>query len=192
MLSAGGEKVISIGASTGGVDALSEVLKKFTKNTPPIVLTIHLPNGMTKIYADQLDDELKMEVKEAESGDLLNRGKVLIAPSMKHMKVVRKAGLLAVECFAGEKVQHALPSVDVLFESVAREVGENAVGVILTGIGSDGARGLKEMRNRGAQTIGQDEKTSVIYGMPKVAKEMGAVKYELPIDKIADKIISLL
>ena len=186
------EKIIAIGASTGGVEALAQVLGRFSANVPPIVLTIHMPHGITRIYANQLDDTLNLSAKEAEAGDYLKPGQVLVAPSGKHMTVVKRGGRWAVDCFVGEKVQYAIPSVDVLFESVAREVKQNAVGVLLTGIGADGARGLLQMRQSGAVTIGQNEETCVVYGMPKVAKEMDAVCHELPLEEIAHKILSLV
>ena len=192
MVSSGNIKTIAIGASTGGVDALATILKQLPPETPPILLTIHMQPGMTRLYADQLDNQLVLSVKEAETGDALLTGSVLVAPTGKHMKVVNRCGNLSVNCQPGEKVQHALPSVDVLFESVAEEIRGNAIGVILTGIGADGARGLLKMRNSGASTIGQDEDTCVVYGMPKVANEMGAVMYELPLNQIADKILSLI
>ena len=188
----GNKSLIAIGASTGGVDALDKILSRFSASTPPVVLVLHMPVGMTKLLAHRMDTELAMSVKEAETGDLLTRGQVLVAPSGKHMKIVRRQGKLTVECFIGQKVQHVMPSADVLFESVANEIGSNAIGVILTGIGADGATGLLKMRNRGAKTIGQDEETCVVYGMPKVAREMSAVEYELPLNQIANKIISLV
>ncbi|MCL2216272.1 MAG: CheB methylesterase domain-containing protein [Defluviitaleaceae bacterium] len=186
------QKVVAIGASTGGVDALERVLSQFPASMPPIVLAVHMAKGMTKLLANRFDDQLKLTAKEAETGDLLERGTVLIAPAGKHMKVINKNGRLAVECFIGPKVNHVIPSVDILFESLAPLTGKNAVGVILTGIGADGARGLVAMRDNGAATIGQDEKTCVVYGMPKVAKDMGAVQHELPLDLIAGKILSLV
>ena len=192
MLSSGNGKIIAIGASTGGVDALEQILTRFPANIPPVVLVIHMLPGMTRLYAGKLDSILKLSVKEAKSGDVLTPGRVLLAPAGKHMKIVNQQGKLIVECYAGEKVQHVIPSVDVLFESVAKELGPNAIGVILTGIGADGASGLLEMKESGAATIGQDEKTCIVYGMPKVAKSMGAVEYELPLGQIADKILALI
>ena len=192
MLSSGSQKIIAIGASTGGVDAVENVLSSFPARTPPIVLAIHMQAGITKLFADQLDDTLPLSVKEAETGDILVPNQVLIAPAGKHMKIVNNAGKLTVECFLGPKVQFVIPSVDVLFESIAKEAKGRAVGVLLTGIGADGARGLMAMRNSGAETIGQDEKTSIVYGMPKVAMEMGAVMHQLPLGQIAGKILSLV
>ena len=184
-------KVIAIGASTGGVEALDVLLSRLSVRVPPVVLVLHMPVGFTKLLAARLDGILSVSVKEAESGDFLATGKILIAPAGKHMKVVNLNGRWAVECFVGPKVQSVIPSADVLFESVAETFGANGIGTILTGMGGDGARGLLKMRESGAATIGQDRATSAIYGMPKVAKEMGSVQYELPLDKIADKIMSL-
>jgi len=188
----GNQKLIAIGASTGGIDAVENVLLRLPAHVPPILLVVHMQPGITGLFASRLEDILNYPVKEAETGDLLERGKILIAPGGKHMKVVNKLGRLAVECYAGPRVQHVIPSADVLFESLAPISGPSTIGVILTGIGADGARGLLQMRMAGAQTIGQDEKTCLVYGMPKVAKEMGAVQYELPLDKIADKIMTLI
>jgi len=181
-------KVVAIGASTGGVEALETLMARFPMNIPPVVLVIHMPVGFTKLFAARLDTLLKYTVKEAQTGDILTRNQILIAPAGKHMKVVNKDGRLVVECFVGPKVQSVIPSADVLFESVAENIRHNAIGVILTGMGADGARGLLKMREKGAVTIGQDRETSAIYGMPKVAFEMGAVQYQLPLGKIADKI----
>lgn len=185
-------KLIAIGASMGGVEASQAVLEEFPENIPPVVMVVHMPLGFTKLFAARLDAKLAVRVKEAETGDYLEQGTVLIAPAGKHMEVVRQQGKLAVRCFIGDKVQSVIPSVDVLFNSIAEELGPNAVGVILTGLGADGADGLLEMKKRGAETIGQDKATSVMYGMPKVAFEKGAVKYQLPLSQIAKKILSLI
>jgi len=187
-----GQKIIAIGASTGGVDALEKILVWFQLPMPPILIAIHMPAGMTRLFANRLDEIVKMDVKEAENGDIVKPDHVYIAPAGKHMKVVNRLNKLTLECFAGAKVNHVIPSADVLFESLASLAKKSAVGVILTGIGADGAKGLMEMRNQGAATIGQDEKTSVVYGMPKVAMEMGAVQHQLPLNMIADKILSFI
>jgi len=189
---AGSVSVIGIGASTGGIYAVPKVLTRFSAMSPPVVLVVHLRPGMSRIYADQLDDELNISVSEAETGTVLERGHMYIAPAEKHMKLITRGGRLVVERFAGPRIHQVIPAVDVLFESIAKEVKKDAVGVLLTGIGEDGARGLLAMRNAGAQTIGQDEKTSVVYGMPKVAMNIGAVMHQLPIDAIGNKIISLI
>lgn len=181
-----------MGASTGGFDALESILTRLPPTTPPVVIVMHLQPGIAKLFAAGLNERLILTAKVAESGDVLKQGHVFIAPAGKHIEVVSRPGGLAVQLFAGEKVQAVMPSADVLFSSVAKVVGKNAVGVILTGIGADGAAGLLEMHSSGAVTIGQDEDTCVVYGMPKVARDMGAVLYELPINKISDKIISLI
>lgn len=179
------DKVIAVGASTGGTEALYQILKSLG-DIPGMVVVQHMPPVFTRLYAERLNNSFDFHVKEAESGDMITRNKVLIAPGDYHMKVVKTAGGYMVECFKGEKVNGHCPSVDVLFNSVAETVKENAIGVILTGMGEDGARGLLKMRENGAVTIGQDEQTSVVYGMPKAAYEMGGVMKQAPIDKIAE------
>jgi len=186
------KKVIVIGSSTGGVEAVDKVLSQLPVTVPPILIVQHMPPGITKLFATRLNTAHAVAVKEAEDGDQLVQGQVLIAPAGKHMKVVHRLGKLFIELFVGEKVQYVMPSADVLFESVAEIFGRNAIGVILTGMGADGARGLKKMRDAGAKTIGQNKETCVIYGMPKVAFEMGAVEHQLPINAIADKIMRLV
>ncbi|MCL1843029.1 MAG: CheB methylesterase domain-containing protein [Defluviitaleaceae bacterium] len=185
-------KAIAIGVSTGGFDALEAILTRLPATAPPVIIAMHLTPGIPKLFASRLNELTKLTAKEAESGDILRKGHVLIAPGWQHIKVVNRPGGLAVICYSGEKVQHVLTSADVLFESVANELQENAVGVILTGIGADGANGLLKMRRCGALTIGQNKDSCVVYGMPKIAKDVGAVEYELPPAKIADKILSLL
>jgi two-component system chemotaxis response regulator CheB len=133
----------------------------------------------------------QLTAKQAETGDYLRPGHVLIAPGDMHMRVVNTLGGPIVECFTGARVHHTMPSADVLFSSVASALKRDAIGVLLTGIGADGARGLKDMLEAGAATIGQDKESSMVYGMSKVAKDMGAVKYELPLSDIAEKIISI-
>jgi len=185
-------KVIAIAASTGGVEAVLSVVSRFPATTPPVVVVVHMPIGFTKIYATRLNGKCEATVKEAATGDVLEKGKVLIAPSGKHMKLVNYGGMIKVECFEGDKVNKVIPSADVLFESIADVKKNNAIGVVLTGMGADGAEGLLKMRGKGAKTIGQDRETSAVYGMPKMANEMGALDYVLPLDKIADKILSLI
>jgi len=172
--------------------ALDQIFPYLPAQTPPIIVVIHLQPGMTRIYADMQSEKLKRDIREAKSGDILKPGQILIAPAGQHMKLVSNLGQLSVTCYVGEKVQHAIPSVDVMFTSVAEVAGADSIGVILTGIGADGADGLLKMRNKGAATIGQDEATCTVYGMPKVAKSKGAVQHELPIQEIAKKIVSLL
>ncbi|MCL2350734.1 MAG: CheB methylesterase domain-containing protein [Defluviitaleaceae bacterium] len=187
------KRIIAIAASTGGIEALAQVLPKLPANIPPVALVIHMSTGFTKLYAARFNSfNYPLTMKEAETGDVLKRGQILIAPAGRHMKIVSRAGQMVAECFHGPKVQYVIPAADVLFESVAKELQKDAVGVILTGMGKDGADGLLAMRKAGALTIGQDRETSIIYGMPKVAFEVGAVQYQEPLDKIAAKIMSLL
>jgi two-component system chemotaxis response regulator CheB len=144
------------------------------------------------MFADRLNMLTKLNVKEAKTGDYIEQGKVLIAPGDKHMRIKRVYDKYIVECFKADKVNGHCPSVDVLFESVAKEAGKDAIGVILTGMGYDGAKGLLSMKNSGAQTIGQDESSSVVYGMPRVAYNIGAVSKQLSLDKIACSILEML
>lgn len=167
--------IIAIGASTGGTEATLQVLQNLPADTPGIVVTQHMPEGFTKMYADRLDRLCKMHVKEAEDGDSIAPGQVLIAPGNLQMKVTKSSGRYYVSCYPGEKVSGHKPSVDVLFSSVAATAKNTAVGIIMTGMGRDGASGLLEMRKEGAYTIGQDKESSVVYGMPMVAYEIGAV-----------------
>lgn len=167
--------LIAIGASTGGTEATLQVLKGLPADTPGIVVTQHMPEGFTKMYADRLDGLCSMHVKEAKSGDIIERGQVLIAPGDLQMKVVRIGSKYSVNCFYGEKVSGHRPSVDVLFQSAAQAAGASSVGIIMTGMGHDGAQGLLEMKKRGGYTIGQDEESCVVYGMPMVAYNIGAV-----------------
>ena len=185
------QKIVAIGSSTGGTNALESLLKALPADIPPMVVVQHMPSGFTKLFADRLNALYKQEIREAISGDYLMQGRMLLAPADRHMKLVRRSGRLAVECFVGNKIHGVMPAADVLFESVADTVKSAAVGVILTGMGSDGAKGLMKMHNAGAKTIGQDEASSVIYGMPKAAKDIGAVDYELHLDKIPEMILNL-
>ena len=177
--------LIAIGASTGGTEATSQILKSLGTDLPGIVIVQHMPPMFTRLYAERLNETCAMAVKEAADGDEIVPGRALIAPGGLHMTVARGKGGMIVECRPGDKVNGHCPSVDVLFESVARLKNVNALGIILTGMGSDGAKGLLAMRNAGAETIGQDQKTSVVYGMPAVAANIGAVQLELPLGDIA-------
>lgn len=168
--------VIALGASTGGTEATLEVMRQLPANIPGMVITQHMPKGFTKMYADRLNKLCQMQVKEAEDGDMIQRGLALIAPGGDlQMKVVRSGSNYKVQCYPGEKVNGHRPAVDVLFNSVAETVKGSAVGILLTGMGQDGAYGLLAMRKAGAYTIGQDQESSVVYGMPKVAYDIGAV-----------------
>lgn len=184
-------KVIVVASSTGGTNALEDILKALPAQVPPILIVQHMPSGFTKLFADRLDNLYKQHIREAQTGDLLMQGQVLIAPADKHMRLMHKDGRLAVECFVGTKIHGVMPAADVLFESAANLLKANAVGVVLTGMGADGAKGLMLMHNAGAKTIGQNEATCIVYGMPKVAKSLGAVDYELPLGQIAEKMLFL-
>jgi len=185
------KKVIAIGASTGGTEAIYHVLKSLPPTLPGIVIVQHIPPMFSRLFSERLDKQTRLEVKEAETGDRVEQGKVLVAPGDRHMRLVRRNGGYVVECFEGARVNGHCPSVDVLFNSVASEAGNNAVGVILTGMGADGAKGLLEMRKRGSHTIGQNEISSVVYGMPKAAYDLGAVEYQMDLSKIPDMMASL-
>ena len=186
------DKVIAIGASTGGTEAIKKVITQFPSTMPGVVIVQHMPAGFTKMFSDRLNQLCAMEVKEAESGDRIMPGRILVAPGGLHMRVRRSGGIYQVVCEAGEKVSGHCPSVDVLMHSVAEQVGANAVGVMLTGMGSDGATGMLAMRQAGARNIAQDEATSVVFGMPKVAFDKGGAERLLPIDDMADEVIRLL
>lgn len=182
-------KIIGIGASTGGVEALIAVLTKFPANCPPTVITQHMPAAFTKSFAERLNRLCAPQVKEAEDGDRLEIGRIYLAPGgERHMEV---ANPLAPRCvlMEGEPVNGHRPSVDVLFDSIVKLAGAKAVGVILTGMGRDGAAGLLNMRQAGATTIGQNEKTCVVYGMPRVAHEIGGVGRQLPLNLIGEEIL---
>lgn len=191
-LSESTDKVIAIGASTGGTEALKVVISQFPANMPGVVVVQHMPPGFTKMFSDRLNTLCAMDVKEAETGDRIMTGRVLIAPGGKHMSVVRSGGVYQVKCHDGELVCGQKPSVDVLFRSVAKWVGSNAVGVMLTGMGSDGADGMVEMRKAGARTLAQDEQTSVVFGMPKEAYERGGAERLVPLDRIPVAVRDLL
>jgi two-component system chemotaxis response regulator CheB len=186
------DKIIAIGASTGGTEAIREVVTRYPVNTPGIVIVQHMPSGFTKMFADRLNELCAMRVKEAETGDRVMPGRILIAPGEKHMRVVRSGGIYEVECKAGEKVSGHCPSVDVMMHSVAQHVGRNAVGVMLTGMGRDGADGMLAMRAAGARNIAQDEQTCVVFGMPKEAFENGGAERLVPLEKIAETSLSML
>lgn len=188
-----GNILVAIGASTGGTEATCDVVKGFGPDIPGIVCVQHMPPGFTQMYAKRLNDQCRIQVKEAETGDRVMQGRMLIAPGGdRHMQLVKMNGGYQVEIKAGPKVNGHCPSVDVLFESVARTAGADAVGIILTGMGGDGAKGLLAMRKAGARTIGQDESTCVVYGMPKVAYDIGAVEYQEKLSDIARRTYSVL
>lgn len=185
-------KIIAIGSSTGGTEAVSNILKMLPANIPGIVVTQHIPPVFSRMFAERLNQSTPFYVKEAQTGDYIEPGKVLIAPGDRHMRVKKKGSLYQVECNPGERVNGHCPSVDVLFESVAKEAKQSAFGIILTGMGYDGAKGLLEMRKQGARTIGQDEASSVVYGMPKVAFNIGAVEKQASLEDIPHLLYKLL
>ncbi|MCI8670147.1 MAG: chemotaxis response regulator protein-glutamate methylesterase [Lachnospiraceae bacterium] len=189
----GNNLIVAIGASTGGTEAIFSVAKDFGTDIPGIVVVQHMPPGFTAMYAKRLDDQCRIQVKEARTGDRVLPGHMLIAPGGDaHMRLVKVNGVYQVEVKQGPRVNGHCPSVDVLFESVAKVAGANAVGIILTGMGGDGAKGLLSMRKAGARTIGQDESTCVVYGMPKVAYDLGAVEHQEKLTDIAGRTYSLL
>lgn len=184
-------QIIAIGASTGGTEAISRILRELPGNMPGIVIVQHIPPVFSRMFAERLNGSTMLDIKEAGNGDYISPGRVLIAPGDKHMTVKRMGDRYKVECFEGEKVNGHCPSVDVLFESVAKEVGSDAIGVILTGMGYDGAKGLLMMKRKGARTIGQDEASSVVYGMPKAAYNIGAVQKQVHLDKIPKLLLNM-
>jgi two-component system chemotaxis response regulator CheB len=185
-------KVIAIGASTGGTDALYQILRKLSSNMPGIVVVQHIPPVFSEMFAQRLNNQTNLRVKEAETGDYLDKGVVLIAPGDKHIKIRRIGDRYRVECFAGDKVSGHCPSVDVLFQSVAKEAGKNAIGILLTGMGSDGAQGLLEIKQHNGYTIAQDASSSVVYGMPKAAYNLGAVTKQLTLKDIPKELHEIL
>ncbi|MHB8810749.1 MAG: protein-glutamate methylesterase/protein-glutamine glutaminase [Desulfobulbaceae bacterium] len=184
------DKVVAVGASTGGTEALRIFLQDLPLDAPGVVIVQHMPENFTRAFAQRLDSLCRVTVKEAETNDSVIRGRVLIAPGNHHLLLKRSGARYYVEVKDGPLVCRHRPSVDVLFRSVARYAGKNAVGVIMTGMGDDGSRGLKEMKDAGASlTIAQDEETSVVFGMAKEAIKLGAVDKVLPLDKIAPQVV---
>ena len=187
------ELILAIGASTGGTEAIAAILKDFGPDIPGTVIVQHMPAGFTEMYAKRLNDQCRVQVKEAKNGDRVLPGQVLIAPGGEcQMRLIKANGVYQVEIKPGPKVSGHCPSVDVLFESVAKSAKNRALGIILTGMGGDGAKGLLEMRKAGARTIGQDESTCVVYGMPKVAFDIGAVECQEKLGDIAKKTYAVL
>ena len=182
-------KIIAIGSSTGGTQALERILTKLPANTPGIVITQHMPEHFTASFAERLDTLCAMQVKEAAEGDSVVPGKVLIAKGNYHMILRRSGARYFVQVKPGPAVNRHRPSVDVLFKSVARYAGKNVVGVILTGMGNDGAKGMLEMKNAGAITIAQNESSCIVFGMPKEAIAEGGVDHIVPLNSIHNKIM---
>jgi two-component system chemotaxis response regulator CheB len=184
------DKVVAVGASTGGTEALRVFLQDLPLDTPGIVIVQHMPEHFTRAFAQRLDSLCRVTVKEAENNDSVIRGRALIAPGNRHLLLKRSGARYYVEVKDGPLVCRHRPSVDVLFRSVSRYAGKNAVGVIMTGMGDDGSRGMKEMKDAGASlTIAQDEETSVVFGMPKEAIKVGAVDKVLPLELIAQHVM---
>lgn len=183
-------KVVAIGASTGGTQALQQVLQAMPHNAPPIVIVQHMPESFTKAFADRLNEICDIEVLEASDGDSVIPGRALIARGNQHMMLNRSGANYFVHVKQGPLVNRHRPSVDVLFKSVARYAGANAIGVILTGMGGDGASGMLEMKQNGAYTIAQDEASSVVFGMPKEAIKLGGVDTVLGLDKITSDVLT--
>lgn len=184
------DTIIAIGASTGGTEALRRVLEVLPPNTPPIVITQHMPEKFTQTFADRLNSLCRISVKEAEDGDSVLPGHALIAPGNYHMTLVRSGARYSVRLNQDPPVNRHRPAVDVMFDSVARYAGGNSLGVILTGMGGDGARGMLEMKKSGAYNIAQDEASCVVFGMPKEAIKMGGVDKILPLDQIPSAILA--
>ncbi len=181
--------IIGLGASTGGTEATLEVMKRLPADIPAMVIVQHMPPGFTKMYADRLNRLCKMEVREAQSGDELHRGLALVAPADLQCRVVRIGNRYTVSCMPGEKVSGHRPSVDAMFQSMSETVRCKMVGIIMTGMGQDGAAGLLAMRKSGAYTIGQDKESSVVYGMPMVAQNIGAVCTQASCENIASVLL---
>ena len=184
--------LIAIGSSTGGTDALAKILPHLRPPLPPIVIVQHIPPGFSKLFADRMNNECVLTVKEGENGEIIKPDSVYIAPGGLHMDLRKVGENLQINCFMAPHVHSCRPAVDVLFKSVAKLVGGQALGVILTGIGHDGTEGLLEMKKRGSPTLGQDEKSSVVYGMPKSAFEAGAVDTQVALSSMALAISSLV
>ena len=181
--------LVGLGASTGGTEATLEVMRRLPADIPPMVIVQHMPKGFTQMYADRLNRICKMEVREAKNGDELHRGLALVAPADLQCRVVRIGEKYTVSCTPGEKVSGHRPSVDAMFHSMAEVVRCKMVGIIMTGMGQDGAAGLLEMRKKGAYTIGQDKDSSVVYGMPMVANDIGAVCIQASCDNVANVLL---
>lgn len=186
------EKIIAIGASTGGTEAVQYILKQFAQNMPPVFIVIHMPPGFTKMYSIRLNEICKMYVKEAEDGEEVKYGTVYIAPGGYHMRVLKRYEKFYVSCKKEQKISGHMPSVNALFDSIAKNICPQVVATILTGMGDDGAKGLLNIKNNGGFTIGQAEKSCVVYGMPKVAKNIGAVNIQADLEDIPKIIIDNL
>ena len=185
------DRLIAIGASAGGTEALRVVLEGMPADAPAVVMTQHLPAGFSTAFADRLNRHSAMAVREASEGEAILPGHAYLPPGGKHLQVVRDGARWRCKIDDGPPVNRHKPAVDVLFQSVARNAGANAIGAVLTGMGDDGARGLLEMLQAGASTLVQDEATSVVWGMPGTAFRLGAAQEVLPLDRIAERLIAL-
>lgn len=184
-------KVVCMGASTGGTEALAEVLSALPAAFPGIAIVQHMPANFTRSFAERLDRICQIRVHEARDGDRILPGHALLAPGGLQMAVIRSGASYAVRVGTGEPVNRHRPSVDVLFRSAARHIGPNAIGVIMTGMGCDGAQGMLAMRQAGARTIAEDESTCIVFGMPKEAAALGAAEHVVPLDKIAERLVNV-
>ena len=184
------DTIIAIGSSTGGTEAVKDVLEALPPNTPPILITQHMPERFTKMWANRLNSLSRLSVKEAEDGDSVLPGHALVAPGNYHMTLVRSGARYSVRISQGEPVNRHRPSVDAMFDSVAQYAGANTVGVILTGMGGDGAKGMLRMKQAGAYTIAQDEASCIVFGMPKEAIKLGGVDKVLPLAEIPAAIVA--
>ena len=184
--------VIAIGASTGGTEAITSVVSCFGRDIPGIVITQHIQPKFSEMFAERLGRQTRLICKEAESGDIVKPGHLYVAPGDRQMRLINTGKGYQLECKGTEKVNGHCPSVDVLFDSVAQAAGKKAIGILLTGMGADGAKGLLNMKNAGALTIGQDRNTCVVYGMPMEAYKLGAVSFQLPLKDIPKKVDNLL
>lgn len=184
------DKVIAIGASTGGTEAIRQILNELPPELAGIAIVQHMPPGFTRMFAQGINGTSRLDVREAQDGESILRGTALIAPGNQHMEVIRSGGRYKVKVGQGKPVNGHCPSVSVLFKSVAQEVGANALGVMLTGMGRDGAKEMKLMRDSGAYCISQDEASSVVYGMPKAVVEYGGADIVLPLEKMTSQLIS--
>ena len=185
-------KVVAIGASTGGTEALKNVLSKMPPNSPGIIVVQHMPANFTTAFAERLNGLCQITVKEARNNDSVNTGGALLAPGNFHMILRRSGSRYYVEVKDGPMVHHQRPAVDVLFKSTAKYAGANSIGAILTGMGADGAQGLLEMKQAGAKTIAQDEKSCIVFGMPNEAIKLGAVDKVVPLGRVAEEIVKMV
>lgn len=185
-------EIIGIGASTGGTEAIFKILKQLPKEIPGIVIVQHIPPVFSKMFAERLNQQTHFNVKEAENNDLVEKNHVYLAPGDKHIQVKKEQRGYILRVFSGEKVSGHCPSVDVLFSSISDQVGDKAIGIILTGMGYDGAKGISAMKRKGAITIGQDEESSVVYGMPKVAYELNGITKQCSLDLMGYYIMKYL